>query len=233
VQCAEDAEQRHRVGEQLPRRDVLSGSADKRHIDGLGQWGAGEAGDPDRRRSPLAGRGHRLDRVPALAGVTDRYAHVPDIERRRPQLLAQGVRRHNGTATLVATLTGVTIAVYTVLDGLGVRHAHNTLGYITLLFLLQGPVLTAIAGFTLRHRLRTVTSRDVTAGLAAGALSLVAYGIVIWAQTHGPLALVSALRETSVISAALIATLLFHEPLGRRRLGPALAVVAGIMLISL
>jgi drug/metabolite transporter (DMT)-like permease len=136
-------------------------------------------------------------------------------------------------ATLAATLTGVTIAVYTVLDGLGVRHAHNTLGYITLLFLLQGPVLTAIAGFTLRHRLRTITSRDMSAGLVAGALSLVAYGIVIWAQTHGPLALVSALRETSVISAALIATLLFHEPLGRRRLGPAIVVVAGIMLISL
>jgi drug/metabolite transporter (DMT)-like permease len=141
--------------------------------------------------------------------------------------------RADAPATIAALLTGVTIAGYTVLDGLGVRHAHNPYGYIALLFLLQGPVVAAIAGFSLRGRLGTARVTDVTAGLAAGALSLVAYGIVIWAQTHGPLALVSALRETSVISAALIATLVFHEPLGRRRLGPAIAVVAGIVLISL
>jgi drug/metabolite transporter (DMT)-like permease len=136
-------------------------------------------------------------------------------------------------ATLAALLTGVTIAAYTVLDGLGVRHAHNPLGYIALLFLLQGPVLTVISGILLRHQLTNLAPGDVRAGLIAGALSLVAYGIVIWAQTHGPLALVSALRETSVISAALIAALLFHEPLGRRRLGPAIAVAAGIVLISI
>ncbi len=136
-------------------------------------------------------------------------------------------------ATLAALLTGVTIASYTVLDGLGVRHAHNPFGYIALLFLLQGPVVAAIAGISLRKRIRNLQLTDVPAGFAAGALSLVAYGMVIWAQTHGPLALVSALRETSVITAALIATLLFHEPLGRRRLGPAIAVVAGIVLISI
>jgi drug/metabolite transporter (DMT)-like permease len=62
---------------------------------------------------------------------------------------------------------------------------------------------------------------------------VLAYGIVVWAQTHGPLALVSALRETSVISGALIATLLFKEPLARRRLLPAVGVVLGILLITL
>ena len=73
---------------------------------------------------------------------------------------------------------------------------------------------------------------DVRAGIISGLLSMLAYGIVVWAQTRGPLALVSALRETSVISAALISTLVFKEPYGRRRLGPAVAVVAGILLIS-
>ena len=136
-------------------------------------------------------------------------------------------------ATVAALLTGVTIASYTVLDGLGVRHSHNAFGYIALLFLLQGPVVAAIAGISLRQRIRTLQLTDLPAGFTAGALSLVAYGMVIWAQTHGPLALVSALRETSVITAALIATLLFQEPLGRRRLGPAIAVVAGIVLISI
>jgi hypothetical protein len=52
-------------------------------------------------------------------------------------------------------------------------------------------------------------------------------------RTQGPLALVPALRETSVISAAIIASVVFHEPFGRRRLAPAVAVVAGIILINL
>lgn len=137
-------------------------------------------------------------------------------------------------ATLAALATGVTIASYTIVDGLGARHAHNPLGYIGVLFLLQGPIIAVVAAVSLRGRQPTARSpRDVPAGLTAGVLSLVAYGIVIWAQTHGPLALVSALRETSVISGALIAVVIFREPLGRRRLAPAVAVATGIVLLSL
>jgi drug/metabolite transporter (DMT)-like permease len=143
------------------------------------------------------------------------------------------LRRAEMPATVAALLTGGAIASYTVVDGLGVRHAHDPLGYTALLFLLQGPVMIVVAGVRRRHDLAWATPRNLTAGLTAGALSLAAYGIVIWAQTQGPLALVSALRETSVISAAIIAAVVFHEPFGRRRLLPAAAVVAGIILINL
>ncbi len=136
-------------------------------------------------------------------------------------------------ATAAALLTGVTIASYTVMDGLGVRHADKPLGYLALLFALQAPAVLAIAAYRLRHRLDRGLLRDAPAGLGAGLISVLAYGIVVWAQTHGPLALVSALRETSVISAALIATLLFKEPFARRRLLPSVAVVLGIVLIAL
>jgi drug/metabolite transporter (DMT)-like permease len=135
-------------------------------------------------------------------------------------------------ATAVALATGVTIAAYTVIDGLGVRHAHNPPGYLVLLFAFQAPVVVAISIYRLRHRLDRRLLRDLPAGLGAGVISVLAYGIVVWAQTHGPLALVSALRETSVISAALIATLLFKEPFARRRLVPSVAVVLGIVLIA-
>jgi drug/metabolite transporter (DMT)-like permease len=149
-------------------------------------------------------------------------------------VLAGGrLRRADAPATVAAVLTGAAIASYTVVDGLGVRHAHNPFGYTALLFLLQGPVMAGVAGVRRRHDPVWATPRNLTAGLAAGALSLAAYGIVIWAQTQGPLALVSALRETSVISAAIIAQVVFHEPFGRRRLLAAAAVVAGIVLISL
>jgi drug/metabolite transporter (DMT)-like permease len=136
-------------------------------------------------------------------------------------------------ATTAALLTGVMIATYTVIDGLGVRHAHNPLGYLSLLFAFQEPAILAIAIYRLRHRLNRRLLREVPAGLGAGAISVLAYGIVVWAQTRGPLALVSALRETSVISGALIATLLFKEPFARRRLLPAVGVVLGILLITL
>jgi drug/metabolite transporter (DMT)-like permease len=136
-------------------------------------------------------------------------------------------------ATAAALLTGVTIASYTVVDGLGVRHAHNPAGYLSLVFIFQAPAIFAIALYRLRHHLDRRLLRDVPAGFGAGVVSVLAYGIVVWAQTRGPLALVSALRETSVISAALIATLLFKEPFARRRLLPSVAVALGIVLIAL
>jgi drug/metabolite transporter (DMT)-like permease len=136
-------------------------------------------------------------------------------------------------ATAAALLTGVTIAGYTVVDGLGVRHAHNPAGYLSLVFIFQAPAILAIAVYRLRHRLNRRLLRDARAGFGAGVISVLAYGIVVWAQTRAPLALVSALRETSVISAALIATLLFKEPFARRRLLPSVAVALGIVLIAL
>jgi drug/metabolite transporter (DMT)-like permease len=140
--------------------------------------------------------------------------------------------REDLPATGAALITGAAIAGYSVVDGLGVRHAHDPFGYTAFLFLLQGPVMAIIAAIVRRHARASVTPRALAAGLTAGALSLAAYGIVIWAQTQGPLALVSSLRETSVISAAIIATIVFHEPFGRRRLAPAVAVVAGVILIN-
>ena len=72
----------------------------------------------------------------------------------------------------------------------------------------------------------------ITKGLAAGVISLVAYGLVLWAQTKAPLAEVAALRETSVIAAALIGTLLFKEKFGPRRIAAAVLVATGIILIA-
>src|SRR3954447_16362532 len=135
-------------------------------------------------------------------------------------------------ATAAALLTGVTIATYTVIDGLGVRDAHNAVGYLALMFAFQQPVILAIALYRLRHRLDRRLLSDVPAGLAAGGISVLAYGIVVWAQTHGPLALWAARRDTSVITAALIATFRFDEPFARRRLVPSIAVVLGIVLIA-
>jgi drug/metabolite transporter (DMT)-like permease len=134
-------------------------------------------------------------------------------------------------AIAVAVLTGLTIASYTVVDGLGVRAAHDPYAYAALMFALQGPVFPLMALF--RRPLRQW--RDTTVlcgGLLAGALSVVAYGIVLWAQSRAPLAEVAAIRETSVIFAALIGMIFLKEGFGPRRVAAAVVIAAGIVLIS-
>jgi drug/metabolite transporter (DMT)-like permease len=134
-------------------------------------------------------------------------------------------------AIAVAVLTGLTIASYTIVDGVGVRAAHDPYAYAGLMFVLQGPVFPAIAVFrrpAARWRDMPVVSRALLAGL----LSVVAYGIVLWAQARAPLAEVAAIRETSVIFAALIGMAFLKERFGTRRIAAAAVIAAGIVLIT-
>jgi drug/metabolite transporter (DMT)-like permease len=136
-------------------------------------------------------------------------------------------------ALLAAFATGLTIAAYTVVDGIGVRRSASPVGYIAWLMLLMSLCVPAWA-IVKRRRQLLHQPRDVLAsGLAAGALSLVAYGLVLWAQTKGALAPIAALRETSVIFGALIATVVFKEPFGRARILAAILVAAGILVLNL
>jgi drug/metabolite transporter (DMT)-like permease len=70
-------------------------------------------------------------------------------------------------------------------------------------------------------------------GLAGGAASLAAYGIVLWAMTRAPVAVVAALREVSVLFAALIGALVLKEGFGWRRLAGAATVVAGVAALKM
>ena len=136
-------------------------------------------------------------------------------------------------AIAAALLTGVTIATYTTLDGLGVRHAGTVAGYAGWLFLLQGPALPLGALAARRGRLWQQARPHLPAGLAGGVLSLAAYGLVLWAQTRGALAPVAALRETSVIVGAVVGAVLFREPFGRWRIAATVLVAGGVVLITL
>ncbi len=130
-----------------------------------------------------------------------------------------------------ALLTGVTIAAYTLIDGLGSRQSHDPVSYAALLFVVQGPMFVGIA--SVRDRgLGWARSEVMRPGLIAGVLTALAYGAVIWAQARAPLAEVSALRETGVISAALIGAFFFKEGFGPRRVVAALLVALGILLIG-
>ncbi len=129
--------------------------------------------------------------------------------------------------------TSVLIAAYTVADGMGVRAAGNPFSYILWLFLFE-PVPI---GLWLLARDRDnwfAYMRAKPGKITLGALAAAtAYAMVIYAMSLAPMALVSSLRETSVIFAALIGTLLFREPFGRQRIVAAIAVCAGVVLIKI
>jgi drug/metabolite transporter (DMT)-like permease len=141
-------------------------------------------------------------------------------------------RRPGRAALLAAIGTGLTIAAYTTVDGVGVRLSASPVGYIGWLMLLQSLCVPAFALVRRRDVLAEQPPRILLTGLLAGALSVLAYGLVLWAQTRGALAPIAALRETSVIFGAIIGTLAFHEPFGRSRIAATVLVAAGILLLS-
>lgn len=134
---------------------------------------------------------------------------------------------------VLALATALAIAAYSLLDGIGARLSGSAPGYILWLFLLiDGPFL----GFALwrrRGRWRRSLGPSLKAGLGGAATSSLAYGIVIWAMSLGPMAPVVALRETSVVIAAAIGTALLGEPFGRRRIFAAAIVAGGALLLQL
>src|SRR5260370_704077 len=95
------------------------------------------------------------------------------------------------------------------------------------------PRVEAWGGARRRQGVGEAPRRVVLAGLAAGALAVLAYGLVLWAQTRGELAPIAALRETSVIFGALIAAIAFKEPFGRPRILAATLVAAGLVVLNL
>jgi drug/metabolite transporter (DMT)-like permease len=147
--------------------------------------------------------------------------------------LGNGWRGLGGRGTLFAVLTGVTIAAYTVADGTGVRSAGNALSYIVWLNIAQGPWVFLVALHLRRGALLPYfRSRWRRAG-AGGVIATVGYGIAIWALGLGTMAHVAALRETSVLFAALIGTILLGEPFGTRRIVAAAVIVGGLILMNL
>ena len=106
-------------------------------------------------------------------------------------------------AIAAALLTGLMIAGYTVIDGVGVMHTP-VLAYTGWLFLLQGPPIAVLALIRRGRRLADAMRVCAVSGVAGGAISLAAYAIVLWAQTSGALAPIAALRETSIVFGALI-----------------------------
>jgi drug/metabolite transporter (DMT)-like permease len=146
------------------------------------------------------------------------------------------LRRGSGRlGVMFAVLTGVCIAGYSLVDGVGVRQSGSPLSYMSWLFLLQGIMIPVVCWRLAPSRTAYVSGirEHWRLGLLGGLLSMLAYGIVVWAQDSAPLALVSALRESSVLLAGIIGALFFNERFSKTRMILTTAAVAGIAALQL
>lgn len=131
-------------------------------------------------------------------------------------------------ATAWALANAVLISLYTLADGAGVRISGDALRYVVWVFVVHAVpfwlgVLVLKRGEFLRH-----AARNWPRGFAAGAFSGLAYGIALWAMTRAPVAVVAALRETSVIFGALIGAWFLGEGHLKARVAGAVIVFAGL-----
>jgi drug/metabolite transporter (DMT)-like permease len=151
-------------------------------------------------------------------------------------LSARGGRelaRFDRHATGLALLTATTICAYSLVDGVGARLAGNAQAYTASLFIGNAVVLAGYAFARRRTKVLPAMAAYWKTGLAGGALQLLSYGIVLWAMTVAPIAIVAALRETSVLFGTALAVVFLKEQLRPLRIGAALMIVCGLMLIRL
>ena len=141
-------------------------------------------------------------------------------------------RRLREAGIFYALGTGAFIAAYSVTDGIGGRLSGNTLAYTLWMSLFSG--MSTLPIYLVRRRGEAIWRGWRDTGLAAGGgiLSLLAYGIVIFAMTRAPMGSVSALRETSVLFAILLARIFFAEKLTARRIGSVLVIALGALCLE-
>jgi drug/metabolite transporter (DMT)-like permease len=145
-----------------------------------------------------------------------------------------GFRWHESRRSLAwAGANALIIASYTLVDAAGVRSAGHAWSYVVWLFVLDALPFPVVIYLLKRGELAAYARRFWPRTLFGGALSAAAYGIVLWAMTRAPVAAVAALRETSVIFAALIGAWLLKEGHIARRIAGAATVAAGVIALKI
>jgi len=150
-------------------------------------------------------------------------------------LMAQGVFANGENRRLIPYALGsaCATATYTLIDGQGARVSGDAVAYIAWVFVADG---LFFAGGMLAWKGLAVLPRQRKAwgvGMIAAAASFGAYAVSVWAMTIAPIAVVAALRETSILFAVMIGWLVFGEKMTRGKALAALVIVGGVMLTRL
>ena len=141
--------------------------------------------------------------------------------------------RQSRVSTAWALGNAVIIAAYTLVDAAGIRLSGSSAGYVLWLFVLDALPFPLMVLLLKKRQVLDYASRHWARGLLGGVLSAGAYGVALWAMTRAPVAAVAALRETSVIFAALIGAWLLKEGHIARRIAGAVTVAAGVVALKI
>ena len=146
------------------------------------------------------------------------------------------ISRYQDHQPLVLSLSaGFMIAAYTIMDGLGVRHSVNPMSYISWLFILTGVTFSLILTFLRRKNLKETLQYCIEYRLVilvGGIATATAYGIVIYAMRNNSMAMVSTLRETSVLIGIVIGVVALKESFGKIRISAAILVIGGVFMMN-
>ena len=134
---------------------------------------------------------------------------------------------------LFAATAGVVLSAYTVVDGLGVRTEGAAFSYVAWLFVLDGATMIVIARVWRGPYIYTALRDRWKTGVALGVISTFNFCIVLWALSFVAMGPVAAVRETSVVFAALIGALFMRESFGIRRISASVLIAAGIFVMNL
>lgn len=139
----------------------------------------------------------------------------------------------NHHAAWLALATGGFIAAYSVVDGIGARQAGTALGFYSLLAIGNAILILCVFAIKWPATLRRVPANGLTLMLFGGGASYAAYALVIWSFTQAPIALVSALRETSIVFALIIGVFVLGEKLSLTKVVSTFITLTGVMLLRL
>jgi drug/metabolite transporter (DMT)-like permease len=148
-------------------------------------------------------------------------------------IIALGGTRSDGKGIRLALLNALVIAGYTLIDGLGVRKSGAPAAYTLWVFLLTGVPLALWAMTVKRAAFVAYFGRHWRLGIAGGIGTTASYGLALWAMTVAPIAVVAALRETSILFATLIAGVVLREHIGALRVLSACIIAGGAAVLRL
>lgn len=141
--------------------------------------------------------------------------------------------RSQRSGVILSLLIAAIIASYTLVDGMGVRLSHAPAAYTLWIFLLTGLPLLGWSVVRNPARIGHYALKNWSYGIIGGASTIVSYGLALWAMTYAPIAVVAALRETSILFVTLISVFILHETVSRRRILGACVIAMGAMILRL
>jgi drug/metabolite transporter (DMT)-like permease len=139
--------------------------------------------------------------------------------------------QRNGHAARLALVTGCFIASYSLVDGLGARLAGTSLGFYSWLSIGNGIIMGLYLSLTSPAVLRDIATKGRLVFVVGGGASFVAYALVTWAFTQAPIALVTALREISIIFALLIGVVFLKEKIDLAKVFSTMTTLLGVVLL--